>query len=71
MLQKHCLELACEYAYLGLVKSFLVDFLVESLGDNGALQNTVLAEQQPVLECKLSEREADHKLPPREERPVQ
>lgn len=35
--------------YLRLVECFLVDFLVQRLGDDGALQNAVLAEQQPVF----------------------
>lgn len=57
--------------YLRLVECFLVNFLVQRLGDDGALQNAVLAEQQPVFESEFSEREADNQLPPREERPVQ
>lgn len=57
--------------YLRLIECFLVDFLVQRLGDDGALQNAVLAEQQPVFQSEFSERETDYQLPPREERPVQ
>jgi hypothetical protein len=49
----------------------LVNLLVQRLGDSRALQNAVLAEEQPVLERKLGEREADDQLLPREERPVE
>lgn len=49
----------------------MVDFLVQRLGDRRALENAVLAEEQPVLEREFSEREADDQLLPREERPVE
>jgi hypothetical protein len=58
-------------AYLGFVECLLVDFLVQRLGDSRALQNAVLAEEQPVLERELGEGEADDQLLPREERPVE
>ena len=66
-------EVACSYrpSYLRLVECLLVDFLIQRLGDDGALQNAVLAEQQPVFQSEFSEREADDQLLPREERPVQ
>jgi hypothetical protein len=35
------------------------------------LQNSILAEQEPVLKCKLGEGEADDELLPRKERPVE
>lgn len=57
--------------HLGFVESGTVNFLVEGLGDGGALQDAVLAEEKPVLEGKLSEREADDQLLPGEEWPVQ
>jgi hypothetical protein len=58
-------------AYLGFVESGAVDFLVKGLGDGGALQDAVLAEEKPVLEGKFSERETDDQLLPWEEWPVQ
>ena len=58
-------------AYLRFVECLLVDFLVQRLGHSRALQNAVLAEEQPVLERELGEGEADNQLLPREERPVE
>jgi hypothetical protein len=57
--------------HLGLVESGTVDFLVEGLGDGGALQDAVLAEEKPVLKSEFGEREADDQLLPGEEWPVQ
>ena len=54
-----------------LVKSISVDFLFQGLRDVVPLQNTVLTEEKPVLECEFSEREAKDQLLPREERPVE
>jgi hypothetical protein len=60
-----------QYAHLGLVECFGVDFLVESFGDRGALEDAVLAEEQPVFESEFSEREADDEALPWEEWPVE
>ena len=57
--------------YLRLVECFLVDFLVESLGDSCALQDAVLSEEKPVFEGELSEREGDDEALPWKERPVE
>jgi hypothetical protein len=59
-----------EYADLGLVECFRVDFLVESFGDRGALQDAVLPEEKPVFEGELREREADNEALPRKQWPV-
>lgn len=59
------------YTYLGLVECGRVDFLVESFGDCGTLENAILAEEEPVLEREFSEREAHDELLPWEEWPVQ
>lgn len=58
-------------AHLRFIKRFLFNFLVESLGDRSALEDTVLAEEKPVFEGKLCEREADNQALPWELRPVE
>ena len=55
---------------LRLVECFCVDFLVKGFGNCGALEDAVLAEEQPVLESELSEREADDEALPWKEWPV-
>lgn len=57
--------------YLRLVESFLVDFLIESLGDRSTLEDTVLAEEEPVFKGELCKREADDKTLPWEKRPIE
>lgn len=58
-------------AYLRLVEGGLVNFILECLGDCCALEDRVLAEEEPVLECELGEGEANDEPLPREERPVE
>ena len=58
------------YADLRFVESSLVNFLVQCLGNDGALEHTILAEEQPVFERKLSEREANDETLPWEKGPV-
>jgi hypothetical protein len=55
---------------LRLVECFRVNFLVESFGDRGALQDAVLPEEKPVFERELRERKADDEALPREQWPV-
>jgi hypothetical protein len=57
--------------YLRLVERFLVDFLVEGLGDSSTLQDAVLSEEKPVFEGEFSERKGDNEALPWEERPVE
>jgi hypothetical protein len=56
---------------LRFIERSLINFLLECFRDRFALQDLVLAEEKPVLECELSKREADYKLLPWEERPVE
>ena len=65
----HTLGILCAI-YLRFIKSFLIDFLVESLGDRSTLEDTVLAVEEPVFKGELCEREADDEALPWEERPV-
>ena len=60
-------------AYLGLVEGFSTDCFhsIESLGNSLALKDFVLAEEEPVLECELGEREAYHEFLPWEEGTVE
>lgn len=58
-------------AYLGFIEGLPFNFLIESLGDGGALEDTVLAEEKPVLQGELCEREADNEALPWKERPVE
>ena len=58
-------------AYLRLIERLPFNFLIESLGDGGALEDTVLAEEKPVLQGELCEREADNEALPWKERPVE
>jgi hypothetical protein len=60
-----------EDAYLRLVERFRVNFLVESFGNRGALENAILPEEEPVFESEFRKREADDEALPREEWPVQ
>lgn len=60
-----------EAACLGFVEGGLIYFFPEGFGDRRPLQNPILAEQEPVLECKFSEGEADDELLPGKERPVE
>lgn len=57
-------------AHLRLVERFRIDFLVESSGDRGALENAILPKEEPVFESEFSEREADDETLPWEEWPV-
>jgi len=59
-----------DYPNLRFVKCFSVDFFIESLGHAGTLENAVLAEEEPVLEGKFGEGEANYEALPWEQRPV-
>jgi len=60
-------------AHLGLVEGFSTDcfYSMESLGYSLALEDFVLAEEEPVLKCELGEREAYYELLPWEEGTVE
>ena len=60
-------------ADLGLVECFSIDcfYSMKSLGNSLALEDFVLAEEEPVFECELSEREAYHEFLPWEEGTVE
>jgi hypothetical protein len=45
------------YTDLRFVEGSLIDLLLKRLGDLCLVENTVLAEEQPVFESKFSERE--------------
>jgi hypothetical protein len=57
--------------YLRLVESSLVNLLLERFWHRFLLEHLVLAEQEPILQRELGERESDHELFPREERAVE
>lgn len=55
---------------LRFIERGLIDFIFKCFGHFGALQDIVLAEEEPVLECELGEREPNYEFLPWEERPV-